>query len=237
MTTLVAEAARVAEAQGGTGKGWTVVSDTSWPGYERIPLLVMQGYTAMVHEALQQLASRRRRAFDMSSSRQASAASLRPSPRTFPRSSRDRRPRFVVAEPARAACLYETAKAGQPVKVAHGAPTVMAMLECYEPSQVAWRVLARTADAFMTVEDEEAVAAMNRLARPLAQDPVIVGGRKRCGRPRRPRPGGHHAGDRREACSTVRRGSSSSTPRARPTRALHRAGRPRPRDASTFSIL
>ena len=36
-------------------KGWTVVSDTSWPGYERIPGLVMQGYTAIVREALRRL--------------------------------------------------------------------------------------------------------------------------------------------------------------------------------------
>ncbi len=46
----VAEAARVA-----ANNGWTTVSDTSWPGYERIPGLVMQGYTALVSEALRQL--------------------------------------------------------------------------------------------------------------------------------------------------------------------------------------
>ena len=46
----VTEAARVSAE-----KGWTVVSDTSWPGYERIPGLVMQGYTAMVREALRQI--------------------------------------------------------------------------------------------------------------------------------------------------------------------------------------
>ena len=48
----VAQAARVAAE-----KGWTVVSDTSWPGYERIPGLVMQGYTAIVREALRALAA------------------------------------------------------------------------------------------------------------------------------------------------------------------------------------
>ena len=48
----VAEAARV-----GAERGWTVVSDTSWPGYERIPGLVMQGYTAIVREALRALAA------------------------------------------------------------------------------------------------------------------------------------------------------------------------------------
>ena len=52
----------------------------------------------------------------------------------------------------------------------------MAMLECYEPSLVAWRVLTRVADAFMTVGEEEAVAVMNRLARPLGGDPAIVAG-------------------------------------------------------------
>ena len=52
----------------------------------------------------------------------------------------------------------------------------MAMLECYEPSLVAWRVLSRVADAFMTVNEEDAVAAMNRLARPDGDDPAIVAG-------------------------------------------------------------
>jgi diaminopropionate ammonia-lyase len=88
----------------------------------------------------------------------------------------DQRPTFIVVDPARAACLFETARAGYPVKVEHGEPTVMAMLECYEPSHIAWQVLARAADAFMTVEEEDAVATMNRLARPLGGDPAIVAG-------------------------------------------------------------
>ena len=81
-----------------------------------------------------------------------------------------------MVEPARAACVFESARAGRPVKIAHGEPTVMAMLECYEPSLVAWRVLSRVADAFMTVEEEDAVNAMKRLARPIGADPAIVAG-------------------------------------------------------------
>jgi diaminopropionate ammonia-lyase len=88
----------------------------------------------------------------------------------------DQRPTFIVVDPARAACLFETARAGHPVKVEHGEPTVMAMLECYEPSLVAWRVLSRVADVFMTVDEDDAVAAMNRLARPVGDDPAIVAG-------------------------------------------------------------
>jgi diaminopropionate ammonia-lyase len=52
----------------------------------------------------------------------------------------------------------------------------MAMLECYEPSPVAWRILARTAHAFMTVGEEDAAEAMRRLACPVGGDPAIVAG-------------------------------------------------------------
>ena len=49
----VVETARVA-----TERGWTIVSDTSWEGYERIPGLVMQGYTAIAREGLAQMPER-----------------------------------------------------------------------------------------------------------------------------------------------------------------------------------
>jgi diaminopropionate ammonia-lyase len=35
--------------------GWTVVSDTSWPGYETIPRDVMHGYTVMAEEVVRRL--------------------------------------------------------------------------------------------------------------------------------------------------------------------------------------
>jgi diaminopropionate ammonia-lyase len=88
----------------------------------------------------------------------------------------DARPFFTVVEPSRAACIFEAARRGRPGKIPHGAPTVMAMLECYDPSPLALRVLYRAADAFMTAEDSDAVEAMNRLARPVAGDPAIVAG-------------------------------------------------------------
>jgi diaminopropionate ammonia-lyase len=163
----VAEAARVAAAQ-----GWIVVSDTSWPGYERIPGLVMQGYTAMVRETLRQLPGPPTHVFVQAGVGGVAAAVAGHLALVFG----DQRPTFVVVEPARAACLFKTAQAGHLVKVEHGEPTIMAMLECYEPSLVAWRVLSRVADAFMTVDEEDAVAVMNRLARPAGNDPAIVAG-------------------------------------------------------------
>ena len=163
----VREAARVAEQ-----RGWAILSDTSWPGYERIPGLVMQGYTAIAREALRELDEPPTHVFVQAGVGGIAAAVAA----HFAAVLGERRPVFVVVEPARAACLYESAKARRPVRINHGEPTVMAMLECYEPSLVAWRILARAADAFMTVDEGEAVSVMNRLAHPAGRDPVVVAG-------------------------------------------------------------
>ncbi|MCA0031915.1 diaminopropionate ammonia-lyase [Mesorhizobium sp. B263B2A] len=163
----VRQAAEVA-----AGKGWTVVSDTSWPGYERIPGLVMQGYTAIVREALRQLPEPPTHVFVQAGVGGVAAAVAGHLAIVLGNA----RPTFIVVEPARAACVVAAARAGRVVKVPHDEPTVMAMLECYEASSVAWRVLARVADAFMTVDEDDAVAVMRRLARPAGSDPVIVAG-------------------------------------------------------------
>ena len=163
----VAEAARTCAE-----KGWQLVCDTSWPGYERIPGLVMQGYTAIVREALRDLPQPPTHVFLQAGVGGFAAAIAGHMTIALG----DSRPLFIVVEPERAACLYESARAGQPVKIEHGEPTVMAMLECYKPSLVAWRVLTRVADAWMTVSEDDAVAVMNRLARPKRDDPALVAG-------------------------------------------------------------
>lgn len=163
----VAEAARVA-----TAKGWTIVSDTSWPGYDRIPRLVMQGYTALVREALAQLPAPPTHVLVQAGVGGIAAAAAGYLALVLG----EKRPTFIVVDPARAACIYESARANRPVKIAEGPPTVMAMLECYEPSLAAWDVLSRVADGFMIVQDEDAVAIMRRLAKPAAGDPAIVSG-------------------------------------------------------------
>ena len=163
----VATASRVARQN-----GWTVVSDTAWQGYERIPGLVMQGYVPLLSEALRSMPGPPTHLFIQAGVGGVAAALAGHLAVLFGA----QRPRLVVVEPARAACVFQTAKADRIVRIEHGEPTVMAMLECYEPSLVAWRILSRVADGFMTVEEEDAVAAMKRLGRPLDGDPAIVAG-------------------------------------------------------------
>jgi diaminopropionate ammonia-lyase len=155
----VLEAKRVA-----TEENWILVSDTSWPGYEDYPSIVAQGYTVLADEALAQYVE----------------AGLAPPTHVFLQAGvggfassisahlveRLGRPniRTIVVEPDRAACLFESAIHGGLTSAPSTDPTIMAMLECYTPSLVGWRILQETADAFMTVTDDEAKAAMRALA-------------------------------------------------------------------------
>lgn len=163
----VAEASRLA-----ADKGWTVLSDTSWPGYEDIPGLVMQGYTAIMTEALAELPTPPTHVFLQAGVGGFAAAIAG----HFAVCLGDHRPHVTVVDPARAACLFASAQQGKVVKVPSGEPTVMAMLECYEPSLVAFRVLERAADGFMTVDEDDALSVMRRLAHPVVGDPPVVAG-------------------------------------------------------------
>jgi diaminopropionate ammonia-lyase len=163
----VAEAERVCHSE-----GWTIVSDTSWPGYERIPRLVMQGYTAMVAEALTRLPQPPTHVFLQAGVGGFAAAVAANISLTLGTA----RPKFIIVEPDRAACLFESNRVGKPIKVEAGKPTVMAMLECYEPSLLAWGVLSRIADAYMTLQDEDAIKVMNQLGRPQDGEVAIIAG-------------------------------------------------------------
>lgn len=156
-------------------EGWTVVSDTSWEGYEAIPLDVMQGYTALIGEALDAIPEPPTHIFV-----QAGVGGLAAAVASYAHQRLAAAPKIVVVEPERAACLFASAKAGKAVTIPHGEPTVMAMLECATPSPIAFEVLSHLADGYVTLREEEAVAAMRRLAEPLGDDRPIVSGESGC---------------------------------------------------------
>jgi diaminopropionate ammonia-lyase len=73
-------------------------------------------------------------------------------------------PRITVVEPDAAACLQESVRAGSLTR-AEGPVSTMGRLDCKDASLIAFESLRQDADAFVTVSDAEAAAAVDRLAR------------------------------------------------------------------------
>jgi len=169
----VAHAAQLAERH-----GWQVVSDTAYPGYEDVPRDVMQGYGTMVDEALEQLAAESDGACPFTHViLQGGVGGLAAGVASYLwERFGERRPVLVVAEPRQADCLTRSAIEGRPAVATGSVDSVMAGLACGETSTLAWRFLEPSVDVFLTLEDEEAVNAMRRLAEGSARDVPVVSG-------------------------------------------------------------
>jgi len=148
-----------ASADAAAAHGWQIVSDTAWPGYEDVPRDVMQGYAVLAMEA-EEAGAKPTHVFVQGGVGGIAAAVLSYRWEKYGAA----RPKLIVVEPDKAACLYESARAGAWKAVGGDLDTVMAGLACGEPSTLAWKLLQPGADAFMTVTDDEAKAAMRRLA-------------------------------------------------------------------------
>jgi diaminopropionate ammonia-lyase len=148
----MAAAARRAEAE-----GWTLLSDSTWPGYDR-GRDVMEGYLALAAEIADAVATPPTHVF-----LQAGVGGLAAAAAAFLRDAWGEAPRMVVVEPAAAPALMESIRAGAPVH-AGGPVSSMGRLDCKEPSILALKSLAGTADDFVTLSDAAVEAAIARLA-------------------------------------------------------------------------
>ena len=181
--------AREAEA-----RGWTIVSDTSWEGYEHIPRWIMAGYTRLMDEAQAQWDDAPPDVVIVQAgvgslagavaawlggapgSRGGPGLQTRPGPISGGGPGLQTRPRLVIAEPIGSACVQASLAAGRRVSLTACAPTAMAGLRCAEVSPLAWRALDGRVDAAIGVSEELWKDAAARLAAPLPGDPAIFAG-------------------------------------------------------------
>lgn len=149
MATVAADAER---------NGWTLLSDSSWPGYVDLPRRVMEGYLVMGVEVVKALAEPPTHIF-----LQAGVGGLAAAMTALFRRRWGDAPTIVIVEPDRAPALIESIRAGSPVATT-GAASNMGRLDCKEPSHLALGALARAADHFVTVTDDQAAATVDGLA-------------------------------------------------------------------------
>ncbi|SDM35938.1 diaminopropionate ammonia-lyase [Franzmannia pantelleriensis] len=158
--------------------GWLVVSDTSYEGYEEIPRDVMQGYGTIAAEIMEA------ETLQHSAGPVCTHVFLQGGVGGFAAGVAsylwelygEQRPTFVVVEPEQADCLYQSARAGKAAKATGSVDSVMAGLACGDTSWLAWKFLQPCVDFFMTIPDDEAVAAMRSLADSSEEDVPVVAG-------------------------------------------------------------
>ena len=157
--------------------GWHVVQDTAWEGYTEIPRWIMQGYLTMCAEAADQLETRG--AVPTHVFIQAGVGALAGAVVGHLSSVyRRRRPRFIVMEPKKAACIYASVAAGdgKPHAVKGDLETIMAGLACGEPNPLSWEILRELPSAYISCADFVAANGIRILANPLQNDPMVEAG-------------------------------------------------------------
>ena len=153
----------VRSAQEGERDGHVLVSDTSWPGYERIPSAVVDGYSTILWEAEEQLTALGRPVPDLVLVQLGVGAFGAAVVRHFRRPG-VRAPRIVGVEPTHAACVMASLAADRIVTVPGPHDSAMAGLNCGTPSLIAWPVLRDGLDAVIAIDDEPALDEVRRLA-------------------------------------------------------------------------
>ena len=172
------ECVRMANALAEKTPNGVMVQDTAWPGYEKIPSWIMQGYGTMAMEAGEQLEAagvkRPTHIFVQAGVGSLAGGVVGYFANRYP----ENPPTFVVVEADAAACLYKGAAlgTGEEAIVDGDMVTIMAGLACGEPNTTSWDILKNHVSVFTTATDGVAADGMRMLGAPCKGDPQVVSG-------------------------------------------------------------
>ena len=145
-----------------------LVQDMAWPGYERVPGWIVEGYATLVAEVDEEMAVRGIAGPELvvipvgvGSLAQAAIAHYRDA--AWVQAHGEVSPALLAVEPAAAACALAGLRAGRPVSTPTG-DTIMAGLNCESVSGAAWPYLSDGLDAAVAVRDDAAARAVADLA-------------------------------------------------------------------------
>jgi diaminopropionate ammonia-lyase len=157
--------------------GWILVADTnSGGGPDTIPRLVMQGYTIIVSELLEQMPAPPTHVIIPAGVGGLAAAIAG----HWAIVAGAARPRMIVVEPHAADCVFRAIRHGAPQAVEGDVNSFMACLSAGEVSPVAWPILHATIDDVVSISDESAMGTMRSLADGRWGDRPLVSGESGC---------------------------------------------------------
>jgi diaminopropionate ammonia-lyase len=152
--------------------GWHLVSDTALSPDDLAPAYVMAGYTVMMDEIIAQTG----KAIPTHVFIQGGCGGLAAAAFGVLHEAWGQQARFVIVEPDKADCLFQSARAGNPVRIEGDLDTVMGGLSVGEVSLTAWETIRATTRDFLTIADDDAIITMAGLGRGIWGDPPLVVG-------------------------------------------------------------
>lgn len=156
-------------------KGYVMVQDTAWDGYEDIPRWIMQGYMTLAWEMYTEM--EKNNIIPTHVFLQAGVGSFAAAVTGFLANMyKDNKPFITIVEPSTVACIYESAKANERVLIGGNYETIMAGLACGEPNTFGLKVLLDYADNFISATDEFAAYGMRVFGNPKGTDKKIISG-------------------------------------------------------------
>jgi diaminopropionate ammonia-lyase len=153
--------------------GWEVIQDTAWEGYEDVPKWIMQGYSTIAQEIIEQLQGVRPTHIFLQAGVGAFASVIAS---IFISIFSKNPPKIIIVEPEKADCFYRSALAGKVEPVTGELTTIMAGLACGEPNPLGWDILKECTDVFVSVPDWVTARGMRILGNPLKGDTRIISG-------------------------------------------------------------
>jgi diaminopropionate ammonia-lyase len=154
----------VARSAEDAGERCLVISDTSWEGYQDVPLNVIDGYATILAEVDDQLGVRGEPGPDLVVVQIGVGALASAVVAHYRQPGRDSYPRIAGVEPTVANCMLASMRAGEVVTIAGPQDSIMAGLNCGTPSLLAWPIVSAGTDVFVEIDDDRAREAMRSLA-------------------------------------------------------------------------
>ena len=166
-----------AAAHDSDANGWHLVADTNaGGGSDKVPRLVMQGYTLIVDELIAQLDETPTHVIIPAGVGGLAAAIAG----RWAVVAGAARPRMVVVEPQVADCVFRALRDGVPSVMEGDVNSFMACLSAGEVSPAAWPILKSVADDAVAIADGAAIDTMIGLAQGRWGDQPLVSGESGC---------------------------------------------------------
>ena len=156
-------------------KGWILIQDTAWEGYEQVPQWIIEGYLSMAAEAAAQMGDRLPTHLFLQAGVGAMAGGVEA---YFTERAAGTRPLVAIVEPEEAACIYRSVLAddGEPHSIPGDPVTIMAGLNCGTPCRSVWPILRDRSAYFCACADSVTERGMRAYAHPLGSDRAVISG-------------------------------------------------------------